>query len=406
VQDPTDPALALRREFLLRPGVVFLNHGSYGASPRPVFDAYQEWQRELEGQPVEFLGRRLRGLLEASRAALGAYVGADGDDLVYVPNSTFALNVVARALPLSPGDEVLGTDHEYGAIERTWRFVCGRRGARYVRQAVPLRPSSPGEVVEAIWAGVTPRTRVLFLSHITSPTATVFPIEPLLRRARAAGILSVVDGAHAPGQLPLDLEALGADFYAGNCHKWLCAPKGSAFLHARREVQELLSPLVVSWGWQSDRPGPSRFVDEQQLQGTRDPAAFLAVPAAIRFLEQHDWPAVRRRCHDLLAGARRAIGALTGLPPLTPDTPDWYAQMAAFPLPPCDGPALKERLYRSYQIEVPVTSWQGLAFVRVSVQGYTSAADVATLVGALADLLPEVTAGVGAAGVPTVPGPR
>ena len=406
MQDPTDPALALRREFLLRPGVVFLNHGSYGASPRPVFDAYQEWQRELEGQPVEFLGRRLRGLLEDSRAALGAYVGADGDDLVYVPNSTFALNVVARALPLSPGDEVLGTDHEYGAIERTWRFVCGRRGARYVRQAVPLRPSSPDEVVEAIWAGVTPRTRVLFLSHITSPTATVFPIEPLLRRARAAGILSVVDGAHAPGQLPLDLEALGADFYAGNCHKWLCAPKGSAFLHARREVQELLSPLVVSWGWQSDRPGPSRFVDEQQLQGTRDPAAFLAVPAAIRFLEQHDWPAVRRRCHDLLAGARRAIGALTGLPPLTPDTPDWYAQMAAFPLPPCDGPALKERLYRSYQIEVPVTSWQGLAFVRVSVQGYTSAADVATLVGALADLLPEVTAGVGAAGVPTVPGPR
>ena len=406
MQDPTDPALALRREFLLRPGVVFLNHGSYGASPRPVFDAYQEWQRELEGQPVEFLGRRLRGLLEDSRAALGAYVGADGDDLVYVPNSTFALNVVARALPLSPGDEVLGTDHEYGAIERTWRFVCGRRGARYVRQAVPLRPSSPDEVVEAIWAGVTPRTRVLFLSHITSPTATVFPIEPLLRRARAAGILSVVDGAHAPGQLPLDLEALGADFYAGNCHKWLCAPKGSAFLHARREVQELLSPLVVSWGWQSDRPGPSRFVDEQQLQGTRDPAAFLAVPAAIRFLEQHDWPAVRRRCHDLLAGARRAIGALTGLPPLTPDTPDWYAQMAAFPLPPCDGPALKERLYQSYQIEVPVTSWQGLAFVRVSVQGYTSAADVATLVGALADLLPEVTAGVGAAGVPTVPGPR
>jgi isopenicillin-N epimerase len=406
VEDRTDPAVALRREFLLRPGVVFLNHGSYGACPRPVFDAYQDWQRELERQPVEFLGRRGRGLLEASRAALGAYVGAAGDDLVYVPNSTFALNVVARALPLSPGDEVLGTDHEYGAIERTWRFVCGRRGARYVRQAVPLRPSSPEEVVEAVWAGVTPRTRVLFLSHITSPTATVFPIEPLLRRARAAGILSVVDGAHAPGQVPLDLDALGADFYAGNCHKWLCAPKGSAFLHARREVQELLTPLVVSWGWQSDRPGPSRFVDEQQLQGTRDPAAFLAVPAAIRFLQEHDWPAVRRRCHDLLAAARPAIGALTGLPPLTPDSPDWYAQMAAFPLPPCDGPALKARLYDAYQIEVPVTSWQGQAFVRVSVQGYTSAADVAALVGALADLLPEVTAGAGATGVATVPGPR
>jgi isopenicillin-N epimerase len=406
VQDPADPALALRREFLLRPGVVFLNHGSYGACPRPVFEDYQEWQRELERQPVEFLGRRGRGLLEASRAALGAYVGAAGDDLVYVPNSTFALNVVARALPLTPGDEVLGTDHEYGAMERTWRFVCGRRGARYVRQAVPLRCASQDEVVEAVWAGVTPRTRVLFLSHITSPTATIFPVEALLRRAREAGILSVVDGAHVPGQLPLDLRALGADFYAGNCHKWLCAPKGSAFLYARREVQDVLSPLVVSWGWQSDRPGPSRFVDEQQLQGTRDPAAFLAVPAAIRFLEAHDWPAVRRRCHDALGGLRRAVGALTGLPPLTPDSPAWYAQMASFPLPPCDGPALKERLYDDYQVEVPVTTWQGQTFLRVSIQGYNSAADVETLLGALAELLPQVSAGPGAAGVPNVPGPR
>jgi isopenicillin-N epimerase len=199
--------------------VVFLNHGSFGACPRAVFDVYQEWQRELERQPVEFLGRRARGLLQAARGALGAYVGADPDDLVYVPNSTFALNVVARSLDLAPGDEVLGTDHEYGAMERAWRFVCEPRGARYVRQPVPLPCATPEEVVEAVWAGVTPRTRVLFVSHITSPTALTFPVAPLLRRAREAGILSVVDGAHAPGQVPLDLRAMDADFYVANCHK-------------------------------------------------------------------------------------------------------------------------------------------------------------------------------------------
>jgi isopenicillin-N epimerase len=229
---PSPPPAAddLRQAFLLRPGVIFLNHGSFGACPRPVFAAYQEWQRELEAQPVEFLGRRGRGLLAEARRALGAYVGAAADDLVYVPNSTFALNVVARALPLTPGDEVLATDHEYGAMERAWTFVCERRGARYVRQPVPVPCATEDEVVQAVWAGVTPRTRVLFLSHITSPTALIFPVAALVRRAREAGILTVIDGAHAPGQVPLDLGALGADFYVANCHKWLCAPKGSCCL--------------------------------------------------------------------------------------------------------------------------------------------------------------------------------
>jgi isopenicillin-N epimerase len=389
------PAEDLRQAFLLRPGVVFLNHGSFGACPRPVFAAYQEWQRELEAQPVEFLGRRGRGLLAEARRALGAYVGAAADDLVYVPNSTFALNVVARALPLTPGDEVLATDHEYGAMERAWTFVCERRGARYVRQPVPLPCATEDEVVQAVWAGVTPRTRVLFLSHITSPTALIFPVAALVRRAREAGILTVVDGAHAPGQVPLDLRALGADFYVANCHKWLCAPKGSAFLYARREAQELLSPLVVSWGWRGDGSvgaGSGRFVDEQQWQGTRDLSPFLAVPAALEFLRGHDWPAVQRACHARLARARREVAALTGLPPLCPDSPRWYAQMAALPIPPCDGPALQRRLYETYAIEVPVVSWQGRTFVRVSIQAYNSEADVEALVEALATLLPALPA--------------
>ncbi|MEJ2212317.1 MAG: aminotransferase class V-fold PLP-dependent enzyme, partial [Anaerolineae bacterium] len=341
------------------------------------------------------------------REALAAYVGAGANDLVYVTNATTALNAVARSLPLAPGDEVLATDHEYGALDRTWRFVCARRGATYVNQSLPLPVESAEQVVESIWSGVSERTRVLFLSHITSPTALILPVAELVRRARQAGILTVVDGAHAPGQIPLDLDALGADFYAGNLHKWLCAPKGAGFLHARKEVQPLLEPLVVSWGWQPehttllalDTKETSSFVLEQEWQGTRDISAHLAVPAAIRFQAEHDWPAVRQVCHELLRQARRAIGGLTGLRPICPDSPEWYAQMAAFPLPPCDAGALKRRLYDEYRVEVPITEWpapgqEGPAgrrqLVRVSVQGYNTRQDVEALVEALAALLPQV----------------
>ncbi len=385
-----DVCAGLRDLFLLRPDVVFMNHGSFGACPRPVMEAYRAWQLELERQPVEFLGRRFRELMGEARAALGAYVGAGADDLVYVANATTGLNIVARSLPLAPGDEVLATDQEYGALDRTWRFVCRKRGARYVRQQLPLPVESVAQVVETIWAGVTERTRVLFVSHITSPTAIILPIAELARRARAAGIITVIDGAHAPGQLPLDLERLGVDFYAGNCHKWMMGPKGAAFLYARRQTQPLLEPLVVSWGWEAEQPGPSRLVDLNEWQGTRDIAAFLSVPAAIRFMEEHRWPQVRRACHELVRVARRAITGLTGLPPITPDAPAWFAQMAAFPLPPCDAERLKSRLYDLHRVEVPVITWNGRVFLRVSVQGYNTQEDVDALVGALADSLKEI----------------
>ncbi len=379
----------MRQLFLLRPDVVFLNHGSFGACPRPVFEAYQAWQLELERQPVEFLGRRFGELMRQARTALAGFVGADPTDLVYVPNATTGLNVVARSLPLEPGDEVLSTDHEYGALDRTWRFVCRKRGAHYVRQPVPLPVTSTARVVEAIWAGVTPRTRVLFVSHVTSATAIVFPLAELIRRARRAGIITVADGAHAPGQVPLDLEALGVDFYVGNCHKWMMAPKGAAFLYARREMQPLLEPLVVSWGWESDDPGPSRLVDHHEWQGTRDVAAFLTVPAAIRFMEEHEWPQVRQACHELVCYARRAIADLTGLPPITPETSEWFVQMAAFPLPVCQGETVQRRLYDEFGIEVPITEWNGMRFVRLSIQGYNTRSDVDALLHALREVLPR-----------------
>ncbi len=379
----------LRELFLLRSDVVYLNHGSFGACPRPVFAEYQRWQLELEREPVDFLSleRGFAARMRAAREALATFLGASADDLVYVPNATTGLNVVARSLPLQPGDEVLTSDHEYGALDRTWRLICRKRGARYVRREVPLPVESAEQVVEAIWSGVTRKTRVLFLSHITSPTAMILPLAELVQRARAEGIITVVDGAHAVGQIDLDLTALGVDFYAGNCHKWLMSPKGAAFLHARTEMQPLLEPLVVSWGWESDDPGVSRFVDEQEWTGTRDVAAYLAVPATLRFRRRHDWPEVQTACHALLREARDRIGCLTRLTPLTPDDPAWYRQMVTLPLPPCDEQILQRALRMDHGIEIPVISWNDRPYLRVSVQGYNTAADIDTLLNALTRLL-------------------
>ncbi len=377
----------MRELFLLDPEVTFLNHGSFGACPKPVFEEYQRWQRELEWQPVEFLGRRFTDLMRKARSALGDYLGAEADDLVYVTNATVGLNIVARSLDLRPGDEVLTTDHEYGALDRTWRFLCAKHGAKYVRQPVNAPIQSAAEVIEAIWSGVTDRTRVLFISHITSPTAITLPIAPLIDRARARGIITMIDGAHAPGQIDLNLHELGADFYSGNLHKWLMSPKGSAFLYARREMQHLVEPLVVSWGWESEKPGPSKFVDEQEWTGTRDIAAFLSVPAAIQFQRDHDWPRVRREGHELVRYARQQVSDLFDLPPLTPDHEQWFAQMSALPLPACDLDTLKRRLYDEYRLEIPTTRWNDRGFVRLSIQGYNTRTDVDVLVAALRVLL-------------------
>jgi isopenicillin-N epimerase len=353
-----------------------------------VFETYQHWQLELEHQPVEFVQRRSRELLREARQALGDFVGADADDLVYVTNVTLGLNIVARSLPLEPGDEVLTTDHEYGSLNATWELVCAKRGARYVHRTVELPILSTDQVVEAIWSGVTDRTRVLFLSHITSGTALTLPVAELVRRAREAGIITVIDGAHAAGQIPLDMEALGADFYSANCHKWMMSPKGAGFLYARREMHPLLEPLIG--GRRKGAIQDSTLVAEHQYQGTRDVASFLSVPVAIQFMRDHDWPQVQRACHELVRYARQAVAEQTGVAPVVPDSETWYAQMAVLPIPACDPRALRSRLLDEYEIEIPLTRWDGQCFVRLSVQGYNTRADVERLLDALSTLLPEV----------------
>jgi isopenicillin-N epimerase len=380
----------LNQYFLLDPAIHFLNHGSFGACPIPVFESYQNWQRRLERQPVLFLGREHDSLLKESRAALGAYLNADADDLVYLPNATHGVNSIAHSLNLQPGDEVLTTDHEYGACDYAWEFYCGKTGAKYIHQTLPLPVDSENEIVEQFWAGVTTQTKVIYLSHITSPTALRLPVEVICQRARAAGILTLIDGAHAPGQIPVDLQAIGADFYTGNCHKWMLAPKGAAFLYVRRAVQALVEPLVVSWGYGNDPQlgTGSRFVDMFQWTGTKDPTAALTVPAAIKFMKAHNWNEVRKECHILLRQAVTRVCDLTGLEPLYPLESDFYAQMAIAPLPAqTDLTVLKSRLYAEYKVEVPLTQWRDRKFVRISVQGYNTLADINALVKGLRALL-------------------
>ena len=242
--------------------------------------------------------------------------------------------------------------------------------------------------IDSFWSGVTPRTRVIFLSHITSPTAIIFPLDEIIKRARAAGIITVIDGAHVPGQLPLDLDSVGADFYGGNLHKLLCAPKGAGFLYARPEMQYLLKPLVVSWGYESETPGTSTFVDHHEWWGTRDIAAFLTVPAAIKFQEKHHWDEVRSACHILAKDAQQRICDLTGLAPLHAQSDDWFAQLTSAPLPAdTDLVALKARLYDEHRIEVPLIAWNNMKLIRVSIQGYNSKRDVDHLLNVLTMLL-------------------
>jgi isopenicillin-N epimerase len=375
------PPPELRAEFLLDSETVYLNHGSFGACPRPVFEAYQRYQLELEREPVQFLAVRAADRLRSARSALAEFVGCQADNLVFFTNPTTALNMVARSLPLSPGDEILATDHEYGALDRTWRFVCARAGADYIRQPIALPLAPPEELVEALWSRVTPRTRAIFVSHITSPTAITFPVEALCQRARQAGILSIVDGAHAPGQVPLRLQTLGADVYAGACHKWLCAPKGSAFLFARREVQAMLKPLVVSWGWEAEKPSGSTFIDHHEWQGTRDLAAFLSVPDAIRFQARHAWPSVQAACHQLAAQARQRLLSQWPQPPICDEAR--FHQMFAIGLPTDEPERVQQRLYAEYGIEVPVQRWGEASWLRVSIQAYNSVGDIEALLEAL-----------------------
>jgi isopenicillin-N epimerase len=378
----------MRQHFLLDPEIAFLNHGSFGACPIAVLERQQQFRFEIERNPCEFLGRRSGQLLAGARSALAAYLGANPSELMFVENATTGVNIAAHSIELSPGDEVLGTDLEYGACDACWELVCARQGAIYRRCEITL-PFQPETFADSMKRACTPSTRVLFLSHVTSSTALILPIAELIAFAHARNIVVVIDGAHAPAFIDLDLNSLGADFYTGNCHKWMCAPKGAGFLHVRAEHHESLDPLVISWGYavaEDDSPqrlyvGRGTLEERLQWLGTRDPSAFLSVPAALEFLSSNNWPDEREACRALAYETARAVAEMFELDVIAPLSA--LGPMIALPLPRCDPERLRQALFDRHHIEIPVGRHRDLVLARISVHLHTTRADLSRLMDAL-----------------------
>ncbi len=418
------PAPSSARPWLLDPTVTFLNHGSFGSCPRPVLDVQAELREQMEREPVLFLDGQLERRLDDARQPLAAFVGAQPADLVFLPNATTGVNTVLRSLDLRPGDEILTTDHEYNACLNAIHDVTRAAGARAVVAQVPFPLRSADEVVDAMLAAATPRTRLAVFSHITSPTALVFPVERISAALGERGIEMLVDGAHAPGMVPVAIDQLaqmGVAYYTANCHKWLCAPKGAGFLWVRRDRQQSIRPLVISHAANSPRIDRSRFLEQADWTGTLDPTPYLAVPAALEFLAglmPGGWPELIAANRRLALEARDLLAAELANDPPAPD--EMIGAMAALPLPDGIDPPppqlppdvalgtaysadpLHDTLFERYRIEVPVSTWPPFAqtdrpqlrLLRISAQAYNVLADYARLAQALQDLVPARVGGV------------
>lgn len=380
----------------LDPGITFLNHGSFGACPRPVLAMQQELRERMEREPVLFLDRHLEAMMDEARGRLGTWLGADADDLAFVPNATTGVNTVLRSLRFSPGDELLTTTHAYGACRNALDEVGRQSGAKVVVADVPFPIHFPEEVLGAVLERVTPRTKLAMLDHVTAPTGLVFPIEDLVEALASRGVDTLVDGAHAPGMVGINLERLQAAYYTGNCHKWLSAPKGAAFLHVRKDKQEQIRPLVISHGATSSRKDRSRFRLEFDWTGTSDPTPYLCIPSAIDFfanLLPGGWREVEQRNHKLALEARRILREALGV--AVPAPVSMLGSLAAIPLPGDDEEALSRQeglgsaLFNQYGIEVPVFAWPGgrNRILRVSAQLYNRPEQYEKLAKAVGELL-------------------
>ena len=376
----------IRSLFHLNPEITHLNHGSFGACPKPIFEDYQKWQLELEKNTVDFFVRKGPELLYNSRRALGEFVGCEADDLVYTMNPSYAINVIAKSFPLSQGDEILATDLEYGAMDRTWNYYCKKVGAKYVQQKITLPATSKEQIVEDFFAGLTSNTKAVFISHITSSTGLILPAAEICHRAKELGLITIVDGAHVPGHIPLDLKTLQAVIYTGACHKWMMTPKGSSFLYVKKEYQALFDPLVISWGFESQYPSDSKFIDYHQLQGTRDFSAFLTIPKALEFREEFDWEDISKKARSCcISNAEKFAEAANGKLVCPPST-DFLGQMCSLQIDCPDFVKLGSLLYNTYKIEIPVFEHGNDVYIRYSVQGYNSQDDLDKLFDSLYDI--------------------
>lgn len=381
----------LRDAWTLDPEVVFLNHGSFGACPKAVLEHQAELRAKLEREPVQFLAFELEPVFDAARAALAEFVGADSADVVPVTNATTGVNAVLRSLELAPGDEIVITNHGYNACNNAVSFVTDRAGAERVVAEIPFPIESEEQAVAAILAKVTERTRLVLLDHITSPTALVLPVERLVRELAARGVDTLVDGAHGPGMLDLNLTELGAAYYAGNCHKWMCAPKGAAFLHVRPDRQAGTRPTVISHGANSTRTDRSRFLVEFDWTGTGDPTPWLCLPFLIEHmagLVDGGWPEIRRRNRALALHGRALLCEVLGTEVPAPES--MIGSIATVPLPPGDPDALildplQIQLFEEERLETMMPLWPAppARILRISAQLYNAPEDYERLAEAL-----------------------
>jgi len=379
-------APSLKSFFLLNEDITFLNFGSFGACPKPVFDRYQAYQLEMERDPVQFMTVRLSQYLKKSREALSSYISCDADDVVMVPNPSYAVNTIAKSIKWQAGDEILTTDLEYGACDRAWKLIGSQVGAKYIRQQIQLPIIDAKTFVDNLFAGVTDRTKMIFISHITSTTALILPVAEVAARAKELGIPVFVDGAHVPGHIPLDLGALDVDYYTGACHKWMMTPKGSSFMFVKKSLQPDIKPLVVSWGYEALFPSHSTFLDWHSLNGTRDYTASLCIADAIEFMEAHDWTTVAKRSRDLVKSYAHTFSDLLDSPLLAPLHDDFIGQMLSVEIKTPD----PEKLYRTfvdeYKIEIPVMRHDDRVYLRYSINGFNTAEDLEILMAAIIDI--------------------
>ena len=384
----------LKSKFLLDPEITFLNHGSYGACPKPVFKVYQQYQKDLETHPVKFMQEDVYSLLEQSRESLGQYINCDKDDIIYVSNPTHAVGTIIHNISINPGDEILSTNLEYGSCDRMWTYDAEQKGYKYIQADITLPIEDKETFLNEFWSFANEQTKYIFISQITSSTGMILPASEIVIEAKKRGIKTIIDGAHVPAHIALDIKELDPDYFTGALHKWLCCPKGISFLYVKKEHQEGIQPMVKSWGWGEEYEkfksstqlhSSSRFINVFQWQGTMDMSAFFTVPDAIKFQKEHDWDSVRSRCFKMIVEARNRIAEITKLPKICPDS--WLGHMATILFPIDDTIAFKKSLYNDYQIEMPVMSHKEHTAFRISIQGYNSEDDIDHLVNSLEELV-------------------
>ncbi len=377
----------MKSQFLLDKTITFLNHGSFGACAKPIFEEYQRFQLELETEPVNFIQKKLPIYLKEAKKPLANFIGCNVEDFFFTSNPTVAVNTIMRSLKLKVDDEILTTNHEYGAMDRTWNFYCKKFGAKYIRQEISMPIVSKEKLIEEFWKGYSSKTKIIFINHISSATAIIFPVKEICDKAKELGLITIIDGAHVPGHIDLNISELNPDFYTGTLHKWMLAPKGSSFIYVKKEFQEIIDPLVVSWGYESLFPSESKFLDYHQYQGTNDHSAFLCTPKVIEFLEENNWKEKSKACKKIVLENYKRFCELLKAEPLCPITEEFLGQMASIEVNTNRQIELKNLLYDKYKIQVPVMPLNDKIFIRYSINVYNCQDDLDILYQAIKDII-------------------